>query len=378
LAAAGIALAATTSVGTASAVKAPVQSTNPSAFSLEGLNSGTFKQVNRAEIRALPAKVREQKLRVIRLADGQAALVDRSMASEGIATATTPDAVDLEWEPSPNASGYVVLRDGVRLATLATGTDHFLDETVEEGHTYKYVVAPAAVVPHTRNHPVWGMGVTVPKVRATETVDDALVRSATHQAIAQSAASTTTLTWLAFIPEARISAPSVGCDYGSSYEFGGDNHGFDWTTSKYRTVANAVVTWSTKAVAGYVGVHTTHVYRKSTGALVAQKTASSADMESRKLGSGSGYVDIRMVNHAKNPFCSGGAIDGAMTMHLTSGGNWEIRSGNFRRMPNHHIYIYNGGSVTNILKVKEQSPWCLVGAAACDLYDMTGLYGSYS
>lgn len=181
---------------------------------------------------------------------------------------------------------------------------------------------------------MWGLRVSVPAVKGGENTDAAVARQGVATAQAAVAAPTTTLTWDAFIPMARLDAPSHGCDYGSAYQFGGDNRGFDWTSSRYRTALNAVITWSSLAVNGYTSVRATHVYNKSTGALVATKTADDSALESRKLGDdGSGEVDIRMVNHASNPFCSFGAIDGAITFNIWQNGNWAIRSGTFRQMP---------------------------------------------
>jgi hypothetical protein len=78
-------------------------------------------------------------------------------------------------------------------------------------------------------------------------------------------------------------------------------------------------------------------------------------MKAKKMGSGGKYVDIRLVTHVTNPFCKGlggvkGAIGGALSMHVTTSGNWSIISGKRRLMPNHCIYIYNGGKVTNVCK----------------------------
>lgn len=85
-----------------------------------------------------------------------------------------------------------------------------------------------------------------------------------------------------------------------------------------------------------------------------------------------------MVNHAANPFCSIGAIDGAISMKVTQGGNWSIFSGNHRQMPNHHIYIYNGGIVTDVHRRDYANALCLIGSAECPLVNLTGYSGTYS
>lgn len=207
--------------------------------------------------------------------------------------------------------------------------------------------------------------------------------------------STTTVTYEAFIPRARIDAPTMlgkaVCDYGKGYQFGGDGHSaFDWTSPNYRVALHAVIDWKAEKVTGYKSVRPTIVYRKSTGRLVAQKTATSKYMTAKALGfgsrAGSRYADVRMVVQATNPFCQGilgvkGAINGALTIRLYKNGWWEIRSGTVRRMPNTYIYIYNRGHVADVLKEKYASPLCLVGmsgAWGCDELKLTGYTGEFS
>ena len=143
-----------------------------------------------------------------------------------------------------------------------------------------------------------------------------------------------------------------------------------------------MIGWRAKKVTGYVAVSSSHVYKKSTGKLIATKTASAKDMNVRALGFGSKYVDVRIVTHASNPFCKGilgekGGIDGAISIRLYKDGDWEIRSGNHRRMPNHYIYIYNNGRVTDVYKSKYESAGCLVGQATCPLANLTGFTGTF-
>lgn len=348
------------------------------AFTIAGLRAGQYRAVSAPLTPRQKHLLATQRREVRTLANGEVASVDTSLLGRGLSSAATIGAVRLAWVPSPASGGYVVLRDGHVLGRLSAGAGTFTDATVDQGQSYDYILAPARVHPKSAQIPVWGMHVEVPSEMSTDTEISAGTRQAVQSAQAAAAAATTTLTWDAFIPQAKIDAPSTGCSYGSGYQFGGDNRSFDWTSSRYRTALNAVITWSTKAVSGYVSVGTTHVYKKSTGALVAQRTASTADMVSKKLGDSTGQVDIRMVNHASNPFCSFGAIDGAITFNIYQNGNWAIRSGTFRRMPNHEIYIWNGGNVTYLIKAPYQSVYCLIGPVACDSMDVTGYYGSYS
>ena len=299
--------------------------------------------------------------------------------ASGVASAATSHSVRLAWNPSPAAFGYVVLRDGKFRGKTGRGVSTFADLSVTPGQAHEYVIAPLADNTADAELPVWGLRVTTPGLSESSTPPkEAVTRSALMTATTTAAAATTTLTWDAFIPQAKIDAPSIGCDYGRGYQFGGDNRSFDWTSPRYRTALNTVITWSTKAVRGFTSVRPTTVYRKSTGALVAQRTAYAGDLVAKKLGDATGRVDIRMVNHASNPFCHFGAIDGAITFNIYQNGNWAIRSGTYRRMPNHEIYIYNGGRVTYLIRAPYQSVYCLIGPVACDSTNVTGYYGRYA
>lgn len=346
-----------------------------SALGLPGLTDVTGAGARTAEGKALKA----QGFSVMRAASGTTAVVDRSMADQGIVAAAGRSFVDLSWKGYAKDARYVVTRNDKTVATLAPGANTFHDTSVTSGGDYQYVVAPVLPKGGDAKARKWGMKVVVPSASPGKTPLAALREQAVSRAEAAAAASTTTLTWVTFIPQKRIDAPPAGCDYGRGYQFAGDGHSdFNWRSSQYRTALNAVITWSSKSVAGYKSVHASHVYKKSTGRLVATKTASSGSMVAKKLGSGGNYVDVRMVTHASNPFCHVGAIDGAFSMHLTKSGNWSIISGTHRLMPNHYVYIYNGGRVTNVYTRKYASPACLIGSAACPVADLTGYYGSFS
>ncbi|MFJ6947375.1 hypothetical protein ACISU4_22460 [Streptomyces wuyuanensis] len=310
---------------------------------------------------------------------GAAAVVDRSMVQQGIAVAYGASFVDLSWKPFATDARYVVVRDGVEVASLEAGVAAFRDTQVQPGTDYDYQVVP--VLPE-QGHPdarLWGVKASVPASGSMA----GLRKEAESRAAAAAVARTTTLSWVTFIPQAKVSAPGAGCDYGLNYAFGGDNRtAFDWKSTRYRTAAHATVTWSSKAVTSNVSVRSTTVYEKRSGRKVATKTASAKDMVVKRLGAGSNYVDIRMVTHATNPFCRGlggvkGAINGAMTIQLTTSGNYAIRSGKHRLMPNHHIYIYDGGRVTNVYSRSYSNVACLIGSATCPEADLTGRRGSF-
>ncbi|MGW5210285.1 hypothetical protein ACWEQO_03430 [Streptomyces sp. NPDC004051] len=346
-----------------------------SGASGDGLKDVTGFGADSVEGRQLQA----QGFSVVRAASGETAVVDSSSAHEGITAAAGKDFVELSWKGYADDAAYVVLRDGKELARTTAGQESFRDTSVEAGADYAYQVAP--VVPE-EGHPdakVWGMNVSVPGTGSLT----GLREEAVQQAGAAAAAKTTTLSWVAFLPFKKVDGPPAGCEYTKGYQYGGDGRSkFDWKSDKYRAALHATVTWSSKKVTGNKSVKPTIVYKKSTGKKVAERTATDEHMSAKKLGSGKNHVDVRMVMHATNPFCKGlggvkGAISGAATVNLTKSGNWTIRSGKHRLMPNHHIYIHNGGKVTNVYTRKYVGLPCLIGSALCQEADLTGLYGKF-
>ncbi|GGW77905.1 hypothetical protein GCM10010503_64670 [Streptomyces lucensis JCM 4490] len=368
----------------ASASPQPSPRPDAPAFSLSSVRGHELKDVSGfAPSSATGRLLDTQGFSVLRASSDRTAVVDRSMTDQGITTATGTSSVDISWKGYDRQARYVVNRDGEDIASLGAGVTSFHDTGLRAGSHHSYRVTPILPKggnPHSR---VWGVQVDVPTVRKGENELSALRREAVRKATAAAVARTTTVSWMTFIPQKKINAPLAGCDYGRNFQFGGDGHGYDWKSSKYRTSLNAVITWSGKKVDGYKDIGASHVYVKSTGRLVATKTASDRDMKAKKMGSGGNYVDIRLVTHATNPFCHGlggvkGAIDGAISMHVTTGGNWSIISGKHRLMPNHLIYIYNGGRVTTVYKRSYANEACLIGSAACPEADLTGYYGKFN
>ncbi|MBW1598656.1 hypothetical protein [Streptomyces sp. JJ38] len=354
--------------------------TDAPAFSISALSDDDTKDVSGVSPDSATGRALEQHgYGVTRTASGETAIVDSSLLDQGLTAAYGPSFVDLSWKAYASDARYEVVRDGVRIADLDAGETAFRDTRVEPGADYDYQVVP--VLPE-EGHPdarMWGVKASVPSSGSLS----GLRQEAVDRATAAGVAKTTTLSWVTFIPQKKINAPTAGCDYGKKFQFGGDGRTrFDWKSSKYRTALHANITWSSKKVTGSKSVRSTSVYVKKTGKKVATKTASSKNMSVKKLGSGRNYVDLRMVTHATNPFCKGlggvkGAISGAFTIQLTTSGNYAIRSGKHRLMPNHHIYIYDGGKVTNVYTRSYASASCLIGSIACPEADLTGRYGRF-
>ncbi|EKX63265.1 hypothetical protein PV416_31435 [Streptomyces ipomoeae] len=368
---------------TALTASSPASDQSAAAFSVSALSAkseGGLKDVTGFSANSAQGEtLKAQGFGVMRAASGETAVVDTSSAREGITSAAGKGFVELSWKGYTKDARYVVTRDGKDIAQLGPGVQSFRDTDVKAGAEYDYQVVP--VIP-AGGHPkakLWGMKVAVPASGSLTGLRGEAVERATTAATAK----TSTLSWITFIPQKKIDAPLAGCDYGKNFQFGGDGRTkFDWKSSKYRTALHATITWSNKKVVGNKSVHASTVYVKKTGKKVATKTTTTKHMSVKKLGSGSNYVDVRMVLHAGNPFCKGlgpvkGAIDGALTMNLTKSGNWTIRSGKHRQMPNHHIYIYDGGKVSTVYTRKYANAKCLVGSVTCPEADLTGRYGKF-
>ena len=350
------------------------------AFSVSALSSDGLKDVSGVSANSAEGKaLQTQGFGVMRAASGETAVVDSSMAREGITAAAGKGFVELSWKGYAKDARYVITRGGQDVATLAAGVTSFRDTNVKPGADYNYQVVPLLPKSGSPESRLYGMKVSVPASGSLT----GLREEAVERAAAAGVAKTSTLSWVGFIPQKKVDAPLAGCSYGRNFQFGGDGHSdFNWKSSKYRFALHATVTWKSKAVVGNKHIQPTHVYVKKTGKYVTKKTASAKDTYAKKLGSGKNYVDLRMVVHATNPFCKGlggvkGAADGAFTINLTTSGNYTIRSGKHRLFPNHHIYIYDGGKVTNVYTRKYASVACLIGSITCPEADLTGRYGKF-
>ena len=88
-------------------------------------------------------------------------------------------------------------------------------------------------------------------------------------------------------------------------------------------------------------------------------------------------VDLRFSIQARNPFCWIGSIAGAFTMNVYKNGNWAIRSGSHRQMPNWEITIgWTGGTRHTVYRRSYANVTCLI-EMACEEADMGGYVGSY-
>lgn len=307
---------------------------------------------------------------------GVTGIADMSLANDGSAAAmstVTSAGVDLSWRKTPGAVSFDVSRDGVLVAN--TPGDSFRDTTrlAPGRHDYK-------IVPHLAtadvNAVTWGLQVNIP-TSFTESTSKQLAEAVQPMA----ARAGTSVGYDTFIPQKYIAAPPTGCTYsGSKYVYGGDDRGFQASGYPYRTSLYGRINWTNGGtLSTQKKVGTTHVYKASNHALVAQKTASASKLSLTKLAGGtSSAVTLRFSLSAGNPFCQKfpNAIQGVFTMHITRAGSWSITSGTHTQMPNHEVYI-GDGRWTMAYERSYASLYCLINFA-CERANMTGFYGSYS
>jgi hypothetical protein len=309
---------------------------------------------------------------------GEEAVVDTTLVDIGTLVAASPDFVDLSWEAADGVTSYRVYRDDVLVAETADTSWRDLDVTPGAEYSYRIerVFAPDAAP--SDDIQVTGVDARVPNSdmsmseAATQT-EDAVTAMIIHTGSG--------IQVRTFIPQNRIDAPPAGCSYGSGYQFDGDGRGFtNAIDASHRTDMTAGVLWTDNnpRLSGYSkDIGQTVVYKKSTGAVVARKTASAADVWVKELGSDNDQVDLRFSIQARNPFCWIGSIAGAFTMNVYKNGNWAIRSGSHRQMPNWEITIgWTGGTRHTVYRRSYANVTCLI-EMACEEADMGGYVGSY-
>ncbi|MEW2060402.1 hypothetical protein AB0899_06445 [Streptomyces sp. NPDC007002] len=158
---------------------------------------------NSAEGEALES----QEFSVMRAASGETAVVDRSR--EGITAAAGKSFTELSWKGYAKEARYVVSRDDKVLARLDVGVTSFRDTNVNARADYHYQVAPVLPKGGTPQSRLWGMKASIP-ISGSAT---ALREEAVSGAEAAGVAKTSTLSWISFIPQKKIDAPTAGCDY---------------------------------------------------------------------------------------------------------------------------------------------------------------------
>lgn len=320
------------------------------------------------------------------------AMVDTSLAKSpevGATYAVTSEAVDLSWAPVSEAEGYKIVVDS-QFDYFTTDTSLRLDIPDEPSSDYDVQILPYAAEGQefSGDAPFYGLHIRLPVSGAIDSQEDAEASVASVAAMLAGPYTTTKLVWRSFIPYARIDAPPIGCDYGSGYEFDGNNRGYgtyfgDW---KSKTTINADVSWTSANNYfnddGFVSPST--VYEKSTGERVETRTVSGATVEAKLLAGDASSADIRFSLQAAIPYCIWNSIEGAFTITVTRTGNYGILSGEHRQMPNHEVIVVSTTSDATSVNYTEavvyrrdlSDPLCLV-SMVCEKASMAGYTGTY-
>jgi hypothetical protein len=311
---------------------------------------------------------------------GDAAVLDTSLLEQGAAVAAAKRFVDLSWAPVRGAQGYRVFRDDKMV--VETQSTSVRDRAVVAGHTYAYRVESVmrADAPSIGDGiQVLGLLARVPREQQT------VVEAAEEAGEAVSAKAARTSAWVearTFIKPSRVDAPPVSglCEYGKGYQFAGDGRSYSATSSRYRTRITANLRFDKKNPrlhGSSTKIGATKVYKKSTGKLIATRTASASKVTVRELGSDKDQVDLRFNIQARDPFCSVGSLSGAFTMNVYKNGNWAIRSGSHRQMPHWEVYAgWAGGPNTTVYRRGAASTACLI-QLACPETQMGGYTGDF-
>lgn len=296
--------------------------------------------------------------------------VDGVVEERRALAAATSEHVDLSWAEVEGARGYRVERDGRAIAVAPSS--EYRDLEPSAGALHSYTIVP--IGPDLADDaPSWGLPAIVPQSHDLESAEAA----ATKFAAAAAARTTSAITWRAFIPMAKVNAPSLGCPgYGAADQFGGDNRGYSTSLSAgSRSRLSLTVYWNEGARLSVATKHSpTVAYSKATGAVRARKTATvdSSKFFAKKLSlSTATNVDLRLSIYGTNPFCNTStlrnAIAGAATINITRSGGWSIISGSHRQMPNHEILISSNGSpMKPIYQRGYLSSTCLVNLACSE------------
>lgn len=290
--------------------------------------------------------------------------------------AAAPDFVDLSWQLPRGATGAVIFKNNLEIASV--DSDNFRDTDVVPGELASYRVE--TVGNDSAEAATWGLEVTVPEGSGSQS---SISSAASDISVAAAARTTSAVRHQTFIPMAKVNAPPAGCGQysGSKFEFDGNNRSWN-PTGSYKTRVTAGIDWTQngKLTSATKGVSSTKVYNKSTKKLLATKKASSANISVSRLSlSNSKEVDLRFKVHSGNPFCTGvpNAIEAAFTMTVTRAGSWSIISGEHRQMPNHEIAIHGGnGAFRNVYTRAYRDATCLV-RFVCPVVKLAGYRGGY-
>lgn len=320
------------------------------------------------------------------------AVMDTSLVKSsnlGVFYAVTSDSVEIGWAAAPSAIGYKIIVDGEHeFETTETTYDFTYPSNPKD--TYHVQVIPQAPTEDdlTFDAPIYGVHITIPEHPISNSEESAANTSVEIQGPNRTR-NNASIVWRSFIPYNRIDAPPVGCDYGTGYEFDGNNRGYgtmfgEWSSKTY---ISADYSFGNGAFDTWGHVSPSSVYDKSTGELVETRFVEDGTTDAYILGEEIDSVDIRFSLQAAIPYCIWNSIEGAFSISVSDQGNYAIFSGSHRQMPNHEVIIGGNERSTDPTEIPPfheavvyqrdlADPLCLVNQL-CSNASMTGMSGKY-
>ncbi|WP_143121743.1 hypothetical protein [Saccharopolyspora antimicrobica] len=303
-------------------------------------------------------------------------------AAPTLTTIADANQVQLIWDHVPHALEYEVLRNEERLDV--TNGNVYIDASVQPGGQYEYKVQALTPEKTPLNKRWPWTGITAQKIGPDipasppgdksntgpdgrplpEDVDPGLVDSGrvivmnapvavpTNNSTEQletvlkqrqeaiNAATDSTVRHQAFIPDAK--ALAWPCTWSPNTYFGGDNRGFDATSSRNRTQLDAFIDWTRREVRQIKYTGDTRVYSND-GVLQESRNAGTDGMNIYWVPAETTDFQavIRAEHSVGNPFCTAGAITYDWQGVVYRDGVYTLEGSRYP-VPNHGLYVATG------------------------------------
>lgn len=181
--------------------------------------SGTAEKIKRAHAEAKPVHIYFSTEDIPRSADpDQLAMANADREKGRAMWAAAPDFVDLSWQLPRGATGAVIVKNNLEIASV--DSDNFRDTDVVPGELASYRVETVGNA--SAEAATWGLEVTVPEGSGSQS---SISSAASDISVAAVARTTSAVSHQTFIAMAKVNAPPAGCGQysGSKFEFDGNN-----------------------------------------------------------------------------------------------------------------------------------------------------------
>lgn len=262
------------------------------------------------------------------------------------------NSITVEWDLDSTFEEVTLTRDGVPVLASADSSGVFTEVISGEIEPTYEIVATKPSVESTEIHE------NLPVLPNNEPSHESVAilglvaptSSGAFESVAEAtpAASSTTLRYLTFIPNAYVAAPSIGCEYSGDYDyyFKGDNRTYSATSGANRTKFDVTVNWSSSSLTSIRAVGATRVYQYSNGAYIfkTSATASNSSMKLTPISATSTQSKFNIKQDVSNPYCSSNGIYFDLDVTINKAGSFAI-SGERLQVPSHEIYIKDSDTV---------------------------------